>query len=327
MNDVHVASFDLNLLVAFDALWSERHVTRAARRVGLTQPAMSHALRRLRARYEDVLFEPTRAGLMPTSRAQAIAPAVKEALALVGRTLKGPAPFDARALRRTFTLATTDYVELVVLPPLLGRIARDAPGVSITVRAIQGGPARALVSGEHDLAIGPDLDPTPGIRTEPLFRERFVCALREGHPAASRRWTLAAFLKLGHVLVSPQGSGEGTVDAALRPLGKTRDVRVRVPHFLVAPRVVAASDFVITLPERVARAVPEGLVFREPPLALTGFLMSQLWHARHDDDPAHAWLRGLIAEVSAEAPKRRTKARPAREERAASPRVSARRGR
>jgi DNA-binding transcriptional LysR family regulator len=311
MNDAHVASFDLNLLVAFDALWSERHVTRAARRVGLTQSALSHALRRLRAQYDDVLFEPTRAGLMPTSRAQAIAPAVEEALALVARTLKGPAPFDPRALQRTFTLATTDYVELVLLPRLLGRIARDAPGVAITVRAIQGAPERALVSGEHDLAIGPDAGPVPGLRTEPLFRERFVCALRQGHPAASRRWTLAAFLKLGHVLVSPQGSGEGTVDAALRALGKTRDVRVRVPHFLVAPRVVAASDYVITLPERVARAVPEGLVFREPPLTLTGFVMSQLWHARHDDEPAHRWLRRLIAEVCAETPRGRPRRTPA----------------
>jgi DNA-binding transcriptional LysR family regulator len=300
MNSVHVEAFDLNLLLAFDALWTERHVTRAARRVGLTQSAMSHALGRLRAQLDDPLFQPTPRGLLPTARAHAIAPSIGEALALVRRAVEAPRPFDPAALRRTFTLASTDYGDLVLLPRLMARLARQAPAVQLVVRPMVGLGERELLAGDHDLALGVGRPEGDGLRGEVLFSDTMVCLLRAGHPLAKQSLTLDRFVALSHILVSPQGSGEAIVDVALRARGRTRRLALRVPHFLSAPLVIAESDYIVTLPERLARAVAPShrLVVKKPPLPLPGFSMSQFWHARNDDDPAHQWLRGVLAEVA-----------------------------
>lgn len=316
MNTVHVEAFDLNLLLAFDALWTERHVTRAARRIGVTQSAMSHALRRLRAQLDDALFQATPHGLVPTARAHAIAPALAEALALVRRAVEQTTRFSPATLQRTFTIGTTDYGELVLLPRLMARLCREAPGVRLIVRPAIDSGWRELTSGEHDLVLGVAAAQGAGLRGEVLFSDGFVSLLRAGHPAAKRTLTLARFVELPHVLVSPQGRGEAAVDAALRERKLVRRVVLRVPHFLSAPLVIAETDAIITLPERVARAVAaqHGLVMRKPPLPLPRFSFSQFWHARNDGDAAHAWLRELLWSVAKGSP---TSARPAGRARAA----------
>jgi DNA-binding transcriptional LysR family regulator len=296
MNSVHVEAFDLNLLLAFDALWTERHVTRAARRIGLTQPAMSHALGRLRAQFDDVLFERGSHALVPSPRAQALAPALDTALALVRHALAPPTRFSPATLERTFTIASTDYSELVLLPRLLARLGRQAPGVRLVMRPIVATGERALLSGEHDLALGVGRPESAAVRGEALFTDGFHSLLRAGHRAARRPLTLDRFVALDHVLISPSGTGEAAVDVALRARGRTRRIVLRVPNFLSAPLVVAATDYIVTLPTRVARAVAaqHRLRLRRPPLELSGFAFSQFWHARHDDDPAHQWLRAEI---------------------------------
>ena len=300
MHRVHIEAFDLNLLLAFDALWTERHVTRAARRIGLTQSAMSHALARLRTQLEDPLFQPTPRGLAPTARAHVLAPAIGEALAMVRRAVELDDRFTPATLDRTFTLGTTDYGELVLLPRLFARLQREAPRVRLVVRPALGAGERELLSGEHDLVLGVATPEGSGVRGEVLFSEGFVSLLRAGHPAARRPLTLARFLELPHVLVSPQGRGESAVDTALRERKLARRLVLRVPHFLSAPLVIAESDAIITLPERLARAVAaqHRLVVRKPPLPLASFAFSQFWHARNDDDAGHRWLRELVWSIA-----------------------------
>lgn len=302
MQTVHIAAFDLNLLVAFDALWTERHVTRAARRIGLTQSAMSHALGRLRAQFEDPLFQRTAGGLVPTARAHALAPAVTDALGLLSRAIETEPRFSPATLTRTFTIGTSDYGELVILPALAARLEREAPNVRLVVRPIVALGERELLSGAHDLVIGVPRPEGDGLRGELLFEDRFVSLLRAGHPAARRTLTLERFLALRHVLVSPQGQGDSVVDVALRARKRERRLVLRVPHFLSAPLVVAASDAIITLPERVARALARQhrLVIRTPPLPLMGISVSSFWHARNDGDAAHQWLRELVWAVARE---------------------------
>jgi DNA-binding transcriptional LysR family regulator len=304
MQPVHIAAFDLNLLVAFDALWTERHVTRAARRIGLTQPALSHALGRLRAQLDDPLFQRTPRGLVPTGRAQLLAPAIGEALALVRRAVETPARFDPATLTRTFTIGTSDYGELVILPELAARLGREAPGVRLAVRPLVTMGERELLSGAHDLVLGVPHPEGAGLRNEPLFEDRFASLLRAGHPAARRPLTLERFVALPHVLVSPTGEGDSVVDVALRARKLTRRVVLRIPHFLSAPLVVASSDAIITLPERVALAVARQhrLVVRTPPLPLPGISFSSFWHTRNDGDPAHQWLRELVWAVARDSP-------------------------
>jgi DNA-binding transcriptional LysR family regulator len=302
MSTLHIEAFDLNLLLAFDALWTERHVTRAARRVGLTQSAMSHALRRLRVQLEDPLFLATPRGLRPTARAEALAPSLSEALSLVRRALAAPEQFSPAALRRTFTIATTDYANLVVLPRLMQRLAAAARHVQVVVTHLSDSSERALAAGELDLVIIGASEPSyDAIRSEALFTDGFVSLLRSGHPATKRRLTLARYLELQHVLISPQGGGEALVDAALRRLGRSRHIVLRVPHFLAAPLVVASTDHIVTLPERIALAVAKQhrLVVVRPPLRVPTFSNDQFWHARSDQDAAHRWLRQQVKEAVA----------------------------
>jgi DNA-binding transcriptional LysR family regulator len=299
MSILHVEAFDLNLLLAFDALWTERHVTRAARRVGLTQSAMSHALARLRLQLDDPLFVPTPRGLVPTPRAHALAPPLGEALALVRHAVR-PTQFAPATLRRTFTIGSNDYGDVALLPQLVARLEQEAPGVRLILRPVVGDGERALLDGQHDLMFGVPHPAAADVHGETLFQDRFVSLLRAGHPAARRPLTLERFVALRHLLISPQGVGEAAVDVALRAHGLQREIAVRVPYFLSAPLVVAQSDLIVTMPERVARAVAaqQRFVVRQPPVALPSITFNMFWHARNDADPLHRWMRQLIEAVA-----------------------------
>lgn len=247
MQPLHLEGLDLNLLVALRALLRERHVTRAATRIGLSQPAMSHALARLRALLGDPLLVRTPSGMRPTTRAEAMTEPLERALEDIGRILASPAPFDASRSTRRFRIATNDFIELVLLPSLLASVWSEAPNVDIRVSNHQRGASEDLAEGRLDLAIGiidqfglPE--PPQGIRFQRIVSERFVCVVREGHPLGKRRLTLDEFVALPHALVSPRGDSGAVVDAALAKLGRRRRVALEVPHFLVAPHVVRETD-------------------------------------------------------------------------------------
>jgi DNA-binding transcriptional LysR family regulator len=305
MNHVHITGLDLNLLVALDALLAERNVTRAAGRIGITQSAMSHALSRLRELTGDALLVRTRKGMVPTPRAEALGPPIRRALDEVTRALAPPPAFAPRTAKRRFVVGTSDYGEFVLLPRLAALLEREAPGIDLRVRA-HGADFVTPLSGDMDLAVAPAGPPEgmPGVRARRLFDDRFVCVVRKGHPLARKRLTMKLFAAASHVLISPREKEGGYVDEALAKHGLSRRVAVMVPHFLIAPHVVAATDYVLTLAERIAArlAEPLGLAALAPPeeLALEGFSISALWHERLHDDPAHRFLRDRLAFVSKE---------------------------
>ncbi len=303
MSTVHLGSVDLNLLVALDALLEERNVTRAAARTGITQSAMSHSLARLRVVFGDELLVRGTGAMVPTMRAEALALPLRRALDEVRRALAGPAAFDPRTATAKVVVGTSDYGEIVLLPTVLARLQREAPGIGLHVVNYEGTGA-SLAQGTFDFGVAPlrPEDERPGVIARRLFGERFVCVVRKGHPLAKRKLTLARFAAASHALISPRGKEGGFVDDALARLGLRRRVAVMVPHFLVAPHIVATTDLVLTLAARVATllAKPLGLALLAPPpeLKLEGFAMSAIWHERTHGDPAQQWARDLFVEVA-----------------------------
>jgi DNA-binding transcriptional LysR family regulator len=298
---MNISAVNLNLLVAFEALFEELSVTAAARRAGVTQPAMSNTLGQLRLLFDDALFLRHRTGLTPTARAKQLAEPIRQGLRLLESALV-EREFDARSSERRFVVMASDYVELVLLPALLGRLAKQAPGVRLQLRpwTLHEAPPE-LARGEADLMLG-FYDQLPKHHHEqPLFSDEYVCVVRRGHPAlrGKRKLTLTKYLELSHVLVSSRSDSPGSVDRALAALGKKRRVGARVSHFLTVPVLVAKTDFVAALDRRVAEAfaAPLGLQLFRPPLALPKGSVGQVWHEQQHSDPAHRWLRALIADV------------------------------
>lgn len=302
MQRVNLGAVDMNLLVALDALLAEQSVTRAARRVGLTQPAMSHALSRLRELLGDPLFVRTRAGMEPTARALALAPTLSRSLADIERAIAEPPRFEPAIAKRVFSIATTDYTEFILLPSLVPRLVREAPGVDLHVRNAPNGLSE-LEQGTLDVVIRPSLAATKaGIHSEPLFEERFVCVVRRGHPLAKRKLTLDRYCRAAHVLVSPHGPRSGFVDEQLEKVGRSRRVSLVLQHFLVAPHVIASTDLIATVGERIARAFERmlGLAVLALPLEVPPLALSQFWHERQQHDPALLWLRGELRAATQE---------------------------
>jgi DNA-binding transcriptional LysR family regulator len=301
MNDIHLGGFDLNLLVALDALLAERNVTRAAARIGITQSAASHALSRLRKLTGDELLVRGREGMVPTIRAEAMRAPLRRALDEITGTLSSPSAFDPKTARMRVFIGTSDYAELVLLPGIMARLVREAPGVELRVLTLGHDPASELAAGKLDLVImpAPAGDEGQGVRGRQILRDRFVCIARRAHPLAKKKaLTLSSFAGEAHALISPWGMEGGYVDDALAKLGLQRKVAVAVPHFLVGPHIVASSDLLLTVAERIAAVLagPLGLVVLTPPteLGLTGFTLSILWHDRTHDDPARRWVRDLV---------------------------------
>lgn len=294
---------DLDLLRVFDHLHRERHLTRAARLLGLSQPAVSRALVRLREALGDPLFVRAPRGIVPTPRADALVPEVREILRRAD-ALARPAAFDPRVLERTFVFASVDFVEGDLLPRLAALLSSEAPRVSITSRPLGPDAAEGLLAGRFDVAIGVRSTLPTDVMTTHLFDDRFVCVVRRGHPSVRRALDLATFCRLSHVLISPRGEPGSPVDDALAKKGLSRHVAVRTHTFFSAPRVVASSDLVLTGPARVLEPLAdhEGLLVLPPPLPLRGFGVFMAWHPRAQSDPAHAWLRSLVKRASARAP-------------------------
>ena len=297
---MNISAVNLNLLVAFDALFEELSVTGAARRAGVTQPAMSNTLAQLRALFGDALFLRHRTGLTATARAKELAEPIRKGLALLQGALSGP-HFEPETSERRFVVAASDYVELVLLPPLLRRLAKLAPHVRLSLRpwGLHEAPPE-LARGEVDLMLGFYDKLLPHHYEQALFEDEYVCVVRRRHPSVKNKLTLARYLELSHVLVSARADSPGSVDRALSELGKQRKIGARVSHFLTVPVLVSQTDFVAALDRRVAEvfAGPLGLKLFPPPLKLPKGTIGQVWHQQQHTDPAQRWLRGVIAEVA-----------------------------
>lgn len=289
----------LDLLQCFAALHRERHLSRAASRTGLSQPAMSRALAQLRESFGDALFVRTPRGMLPTPRADELAPRVLAVLEAARALVRSPALVPAQ-IARTFVIATSGFFDGELLPRLIERLAREAPGVGITTRPLGDDVGDALASGRVDLMIGVGGTVPAGAQRTRLYEDGYVCAVRRDHPSVGRRLTLARFVKLSHLLIAPGGYPGSHVDSALAARGLERTVAVRIHSFPSAPAIVASTDLVLTTPARVIEPIakPFGLRLLPPPLELARFPVFAAWHPRVHDDPAHAWFRGVVAAVS-----------------------------
>lgn len=294
---------DLNLLETLDALLQEESVSRAARRVGLSTPAMSHALARLRTALQDDVLVRAGRDMVPTSRALALKAEVHDALARARQLLSPTRAFDPGRLEREFRVNATDHV-VTVLGATLDRLAREsAPGVFLRFMPTATDDAAMLREGAVDLAVGIYADLPPELRTRVLFSDRFVTVLRKGHPAAKGRLDLETFLALEHLQVAPRGRPGGYLDEVLAERGKRRRVTRAVPYFLSALQLVSESDAVLTISERMARSLASafGLTVLETPVPLRPYALSLLWHPRQDSSAEHAWLRQLFVDAAAKA--------------------------
>jgi DNA-binding transcriptional LysR family regulator len=298
---VNINGIDLNLLLAFESLADERHVGRAAKRVGLSQPAFSNAIARLRTRLEDPLFVRTSQGMMPTPRAERLAGPIRAALAQLRQTFEAPQTFDPSASAQRFRIGLSDDIELR-LAPLLARsmLSGDLQMQTRRLDWLFTVPESELRNGTLDVAIGyfPDARYlSPGFIMEPLSEENNVVIARRGHTALKRRLTLERFTRLDHAAVMYRNQPWGLIDNELAARGLRRRLRLALPHCLSVLHAVASSDLVACIQESVVQAFGRnlGLVSRPEPLGLPPFVLRMVWHRQRNDDPAQVWLRNLIA--------------------------------
>jgi DNA-binding transcriptional LysR family regulator len=299
---MNVQSLDLNLLRVFDAVLRDRSVTSAARHLGLTQPAVSNALARLRALFEDALFVRTASGMDATPFARELAEPVRQALALLEAALSHGPGFDPATSTRAFRFYMSDLGQIEFLPPLVERARRVAPGVRLEAVAIEVEDiGDALAAGSLDLAVGflPALGPP--VRRQPLFRDPYVCLMRADHPAIGARLTKKAFLEASHALVSYKG-GHRVIEEALERAGLARRIALRVPHFTVVPMVLERTDLILILPSKVARVYERRGRFKSLalPVPMPPADVAAHWHERFERDPGSRWLREMVTELFTE---------------------------
>jgi len=287
------------LLRALDALLDTHSVTRAAERLGLSQPAVSGMLVRLREVFGDPLFVRAQRGLLPTARAEALAVPVRNVLREIEDLLL-PGRFDPASTAMTIHIAATDYAQRVIILPFLIGLRRDAPGVRVSVRPVETGElAGQLERGVLDIAlVTPEMAPDH-LRARTLFREDYVCVMRARHPAVSEgALDLDSFCALDHAIMSHDGSQfRGATDLALADIGRTRRVVASVPSFTFLIDVLRHSDLCALLPRRLV-SEEEGLILLPPPLPVAGFTKIAVWHERSHGDQAMTWLRCRLAEAA-----------------------------
>lgn len=291
-------AIDLNLLVVFDAVMQERSVTRAGQKIGLSQPAMSHALNRLRYMLKDQLFVRTPEGMVPTPRAEQLAAPLRRALSDMQLALE-PDTFSPKEARRDFAIAVNNYAAVVVSPSLVVAATEAAPSVRLDLRPSGTLDVLGLLDrGELDLAVGYFREPGERFALTPVLEDRFVMAMRRGHPAARRKLTASSFAKLLHLEISSSGEDTGFIDAWLEREKLSRRVAHHAPY-LSAPRILAQSTMVATLSSRIARAFlgADELHIAELPCGSPRVTLHMLWHRRLESQPAQRWLRGLIGSV------------------------------
>ncbi len=304
---VNFNSLDLNLIRVFDALMAERSATRAGDRIGLSQPAVSAALNRLRHALNDQLFVRRGNEMVPTPRAEALAPLARAALSQIERMVEPPGSFDPAGLERHFTLMGSDFVSMLLMPALASRIRTAAPRVVLRLRDTSiGDVARQLREDAIDLAIEPALSPQEGVSAQTLFMSPFVVISARDHRvladagiAPGDPIPMAVYSSLPHALRSVDGSLSGPIDYALAAAGQRRSVVLTVPQFEAVALAVAGGGYLAALPAQFAETVARrmALSIYRLPVEVPAAEVQMLWHARHDNERAHRWLREQVAAV------------------------------
>ncbi|OZI62754.1 MULTISPECIES: LysR family transcriptional regulator [Bordetella] len=297
---MELSDIDLNLLVLFQQLMVERRVSKVAENMGLTQPAVSNALAKMRRIFGDELFVRTPSGMVPTSFAEQLGEPVGYALGMIHSSLNQGTQFEPASLKRTVTIGMTDIGEIVFLPALIERLGREAPGVVLnTVRNTAVNLRDDMEAGKVDLAIGLLPQLKAGFFQRRLFRQRYVCLFRRGHALDRPRLTLADYKTAEHLVIVSAGTGHGKVDELIQKAGIERVVRLTVPHFVSVGHILQRSALVATVPERLAQTLtdPFGLTLRTHPVKLPDVPINVFWHARVHRTPVNQWLRGMVFEL------------------------------
>lgn len=294
-----IRAVDFNLLQTFDVLYEERSVTRTAQRLYVTQSTVSGTLARLRSLFGDALFVRKQGGMLPTPRAEALAPRIRRLLVDLEGVLT-PAAFDPATSELTVAISANDYGQAVLLVPLIARMRRLAPRMKLAVMPFEvEALGEKLAKREIDLAVTvPEMAP-PDYPSRFLFSDRYVGVVRQDHPLRGPEVSLDAFCAYPHVLMSPTGgSFVGVTDKALLDVGRRRDVRISVPNFRLVLDVLQTGDFIAVIPALTPLGTPAGVRRLELPVAVKGPDAILVWHPRLQDDPASVWLRGLIVEIA-----------------------------
>jgi DNA-binding transcriptional LysR family regulator len=300
---MNIRNVDLNLFIVLEALMQERNVTRAARRLRLSQPAVSAALKRLRHALADPLLVRTRGGMRPTLRAEQIYSSVKQSLDTIQGAVQSNGAFAPDSAQRSFNVMMSDIGEMVFLPRLIERLRRDAPSVRLFVRRLARPRVHEeLASGAVDLAIG-WMDHAGGLQRQSLFWQEFVCIVRRKHPRIRQRLTASQFISEWHLVVGRhdpdtqfQPSEYGVLDQ--RTI-RQRNVAMTVPHFLAVPNIIASTDLLCVVPRQLAQVYADYGWVRivALPSKSKPFEVAQFWHKRSDGDQGNAWLRGVISNL------------------------------
>ncbi|MGB0683860.1 MAG: LysR family transcriptional regulator [Magnetovibrionaceae bacterium] len=298
MRDGNLSGIDLNLLKALEALLETGSVSRAALRVNLSQPAMSRALGRLQHVLKDPILVRSGRGMVLTPRGEGLREPVRDAIDRLSLVFQ-PVVFDPATAKDRFRIMAPDYLAQMILPKVLARVFQLAPGIRIEMEHLSDRAIAELNAGDIDLGFGvidqgPQLD---NVRAQALIQDRSVCLMRKGHPLAEEAMTLEGFAAASHALLSVTGKGGGRIDALLKNNGLSRQIALRVTHFLTVSAVLSSTDLVMTVPELLAREVmTDHLVLVELPdeLTMPPFTISQIWHERFTADPAHQWLRRIV---------------------------------
>lgn len=299
-NAINLRSVDLNLLVFFDALMAERHVTRAAEKVAISQPAMSNALSRLRLVFRDELFVRTAKGMEPTPRAVELGMRVRAILQQTTRLMTSDVQFDPSTSEREFSARMSDLVGILILPRLMARLRTEGPGISLdTVHLSPEHTIDALETDRLDIAVSMELEHTSAIRSETLLNDRMVCVLGKNHPLVAARLTLKQFLSYPHLRVSMSPTDIRFVDRVLASKGQERKIALNVTHWLLVPKILEETDLLAVMSERAAQRISEpGTIIRPLPFATPNFSWQLYWHRRYEHSRAHQWLRTQFHEVA-----------------------------
>ena len=292
--------YDLNLLPVFTVLMEERNVTRAAARLGITQPSLSNALNRLRELLRDPLFIRERYGMQPTPKAEELAPVIVAALSSLDGVVLGQQAFDPARAKQLITIAPNSYVELVLVPALVARLRERAPGIRLRFTPYGSDLAETgVVAGMTALVLGRVPDPPDNLVVQHLMDDGLACIVRADHPQIDQKISKRQYEQLQHVNVLPPGRLRVGLFQALQRTGLKREVVVSVSNFLAVPEVVAVTDYCATLPGLICRHLADDarLKVLAAPVDLGVFPLEMAWHARYRHDPAHQWLRAQVLET------------------------------
>jgi DNA-binding transcriptional LysR family regulator len=290
---MRLPAVDLNLFLVFDTIYTERNLTRAAKVLFVTQPAVSNALKRLRQVFNDPLFVRTKHGVTPTPVADNISGSVKDALHLLNLSLTENELFVPASSQKAFKFSVHDYDEAILIPRLMEQLAELAPGVSIECYAVARGDLESeLSAGSLDFALDVPLFSAPSLCRQQLGMERYVCGVRPGHPQVRSSLTLEQYLELEHIHVSGRRGGIGHVDRALEMLGLQRTIKLRMKNYMAGPQVVASTDLALSLPGNLATLY--GMKTFEMPFKVETLNQYLYWHRSADLDQASIWMRNIL---------------------------------